>query len=103
LPYLQLDTEGLRGSIAKFVDNDVLASLQTHTGFAAGDTLLFVLGTTEQTAKVGNKLRLELRDRYQLADIKELAYAWIVNFPFFERDDDSGKIDFAHNPFSMVS
>jgi len=35
-------------------------------------------------------------------DSKELAFAWIVNFPFFEMNDE-GKLDFGHNPFSMVS
>lgn len=102
LPYLQLDVEGLRGSIAKFVDESTLASLQSTTWFSTWDTLLFVLWNTEQTAKAGNKLRLELRDRYQLADTKELAFVWIVNFPFFEMNDE-GKMDFCHNPFSIVS
>ena len=79
-----------------------MAKIQENTGFSKGDTLFFVLGTDEQVAKVGNKLRLDLRDRYQLVDPKELSFAWIVNFPFFEMNDE-GKLDFAHNPFSMVS
>ena len=63
---------------------------------------MFLLGTSAQVAKVGNKIRLHLRDHYKLADDKELSFAWIVNFPFFEMNDE-GKLDFAHNPFSMVS
>lgn len=102
LPYLQLDAEGLRGSIAKFVDADTLAQLQQKTGFTSGDTLVFMLGTSASVAKVGNKIRMHLRDHYKLVDDKELSFAWIVNFPFFEMNDE-GKLDFAHNPFSMVS
>jgi len=102
LPYLQLDSEWLRWSIAKFVDADTLKKLQEATGFAEGDTLLFVLGNPYEVAKVGNKLRLHCRDHYQLVDMNELSFAWIVNFPFFEMNDE-GKLDFAHNPFSMVS
>lgn len=101
LPYLQLDAEWLRGSIAKFVDEKTLAELSQKTGFTEGDTLLFVLGDAASVAKVGNKIRLDLRDRFHLVDTTELAFAWIVNFPFFEMNDE-GKIDFAHNPFSMV-
>jgi aspartyl-tRNA synthetase len=44
---------------------------------------------------------LDLRDRYNLVTSNELAFGWIINFPFFEMNDE-GKIDFAHNPFSMV-
>jgi aspartyl-tRNA synthetase len=102
LPYLQLDSEGLRGSIAKFVDEKTLAQLAQKTSFTSGDTLVFVLGTAQEVAKVGNKVRMDMRDRFSLVDNRELNFAWIVNFPFFEMNDE-GKLDFAHNPFSMVS
>ena len=102
LPYLQLDSEWLRGSIAKFVDQDMLEQISQKTWFTKGDTLLFALGDTSLVAKVGNKIRLDIRDRFNLVDTEELNFAWIVNFPFFEINDE-GKLDFAHNPFSMVS
>lgn len=103
LPYLQLDAEGLRGSIAKFVDEATLGELSQKTGFTQGDTLVFVLGDAHSVAKVWNKLRMDCRDRFSLVDSKELSFAWIVQFPFFERDEDTGKVDFGHNPFSMVT
>lgn len=103
LPYLQLDSEWLRWSIAKFIDEATLKQLQEATWFAEGDILLFVLGSSDEVAKVGNKIRLDCRDRFNLVDTKELAFGWVVNFPFFERDEEKGTIDFAHNPFSMVS
>ena len=102
LPYLQLDAEGLRWSIAKFVDEKTLAELSQKTGFTQGDTLLFALGDLHSVAKVGNKVRMDCRDRFNLVDNNELSFAWIVNFPFFEMNDE-WKLDFAHNPFSMVS
>lgn len=101
LPYLQLDESGLKGSIAKFVSPDLLETLKTTTGFSEWDTLFFFLWDTWSVAKVWNKIRMDLRDRFSLVDSKELAFAWIVNFPFFEVED--GKIDFWHNPFSMVT
>ena len=63
---------------------------------------MFVLGDVHSVAKVGNKVRMDCRDRFNLVDNTELSFAWIVNFPFFEMNDE-GKLDFAHNPFSMVS
>ncbi|MEY3197833.1 MAG: Aspartate--tRNA ligase [Candidatus Parcubacteria bacterium] len=101
MPYLQLDETGLRGSIAKFISDETLENLKTETGFSEGDTLFFFLGNSVSLAKVGNKVRMDLRDRFSLVDSKELAFAWIVNFPFFEVED--GKVDFCHNPFSMVT
>jgi aspartyl-tRNA synthetase len=92
----------LRGSIAKFVDEKTLVELSQKTGFTQGDTLLFALGDAHSVAKVCNKVRMDCRDRFSLVDTNELSFAWIVNFPFFEMNDE-GKLDFAHNPFSMVS
>jgi aspartyl-tRNA synthetase len=101
LPYISLDSEGLKGSIAKFITPEVLENLKTTTEFAEGDTLFFFLGNAASIAKAGNKVRMDLRERFLLVDSKELAFAWIVNFPFFEVEDD--KVDFCHNPFSMVT
>jgi aspartyl-tRNA synthetase len=84
LPYIQLDWSELKGSIAKFIDTTTLKLLVEQTGFADGDTLLFVLGTSDQVAKVGNKIRMDMRDRFHLVDTAELAFAWIVNFPFLK-------------------
>ena len=63
---------------------------------------MFVLGDAQSVAKAGNKIRMDMRDRFQLVTNDELAFVWIVNFPFFEMNDE-GKMDFCHNPFSIVS
>jgi aspartyl-tRNA synthetase len=101
LPYISLDSEGVKGSIAKFISPELLENIKTTTGFSEWDTLFFFLWNKASIAKVGNKVRMDLRERYSLVDSKELAFAWIVNFPFFEVED--GKVDFCHNPFSMVT
>jgi aspartyl-tRNA synthetase len=100
LPYISLDSEWLKGSIAKFITPEVLENLKITTGFTEWDTLFFFLGNAASIAKAGSKVRMDLRERFSLVDPKELAFAWIVNFPFFEVEDD--KVDFWHNPFSMV-
>jgi len=48
-----------------------------------------------------NVVRLALRDKFNLADRNAVTFAWVTDFPMFEIDKDTGKIDFEHNPFSM--
>jgi aspartyl-tRNA synthetase len=65
--------------------------------------LFFGAGHQDLVNKVLNKIRLHLRDTYHLANDNELAFCRVTNFPFYERDESTGKLDFCHNPFSMVS
>jgi aspartyl-tRNA synthetase len=52
--------------------------------------------------KVLHTVRIFLRDKYSLVDDNELAFCFVVDFPFFEVDEETGKLDFGHNPFSKV-
>jgi len=49
-----------------------------------------------------NKVRLAIRDKYNLVNNNDLCFVRIEDFPMFEKDDETGKLDFAHNPFSNV-
>jgi aspartyl-tRNA synthetase len=53
--------------------------------------------------KVLGNVRIALRNKYNLVDPTTLSFAWITDFPMFEKDDKTGKLDFAHNPFSSVN
>jgi aspartyl-tRNA synthetase len=66
-----------------------------------GDIVFFSADEFKKAVSILNKVRLSLRDRFHLADTKKLALCWIIDFPMFEKDESTGKIDFAHNPFSM--
>ena len=92
----------LGGSIGKLIDTDTKNTLQEATDAADGDILLFAIGSHEEVGKVLNKLRLHLRDEYNLADNNELAFCWITDFPFYELNESSGERDFGHNPFSHI-
>ncbi len=102
LPYLVWDAEWLKGSIAKFFDEDTAAALAAQLGAKAGDIVFFAAGQKSLVAKTLNVVRLFLRDKYNLADRNHLAFVWITDFPFYEMNDE-GKLDFAHNPFSHVT
>lgn len=102
MPYIYIDNWEIKWSIAKFITPDISANLSAQAWLKDGQTMFIVVWSHEETAKIGSKIRLDLRDRYNLVNNNELSFCRIVNFPFFEKDDD-GKLDFAHNPFSMVS
>ena len=90
----------LSGGISKYVTEEEKASLKKLTGFTSGDTLFFIADEKEKAIKYTNVLRNELGKELELIDENDYKFCWIVDFPFFEKDDD-GNIAFAHNPFSM--
>lgn len=92
--------EELSGGISKYVTEEEKAALKKLTNFAAGDTLFFIADEKEKAIKFTNVLRNELGKELELIDENDYKFCWIVDFPFFEKDDD-GNIAFSHNPFSL--
>lgn len=94
------ENDELSGGIAKYVTDEEKQKLKELTNFSAGDTLFFVADEKDKAIKYTNVLRNELGKELELIDENDYKFCWIVDFPFFEKDDD-GNIAFAHNPFSM--
>ena len=94
------ENDELSGGVAKFVTDEEKSALKKLTNFAAGDTLFFIADAEEKAIKFANVLRNELGKELDLIDPNDYKFCWIVDFPFFEKDDE-GKIEFSHNPFSM--
>ena len=90
----------LSGGISKFVTEDEKAKLKALTNFKEGDTLFFIADEKEKAIKYTNVLRNELGKELELIDPNDYKFCWIVDFPFFEKDDD-GNIQFSHHPFSL--
>lgn len=92
---------GGAGPLAKNIGEERTEAVRTQLGLEAGDACFFVAGRPEKfyafagsaRTRVGEELNLVDRDRFELA--------WIIDFPFYEWDEDNKKVDFAHNPFSM--
>ena len=101
LATLALSAEGVRGTAAKFVSEAELNSLQELTGAKAGDLVLIVADQVAVANKCLNVLRLHLRDKLNLADPNLLAFAFVVDFPMFEYNEEDKKWDAAHHPFTM--
>ncbi len=101
LGYVTLAEGAARGPIAKFVDAPRLARLREITGAADGDAVFFVGDKRAAADKLAGKARLKLGEDLDLLEKNAYRFCWIVDFPMFERDEETGKIDFSHNPFSM--
>jgi aspartyl-tRNA synthetase len=101
LGYVTLAEGGARGPIAKFLDPPRLARLREATGLADGDAVFFVGDRRAVADKVAGKVRTRLGEELDLLEKDAFRFCWIVDFPMYERDEETGRIDFSHNPFSM--
>lgn len=102
LAYVTYTEEWIQWWIAKFLTEENKEALKSKLDFQQGNTLLFVADKYEVAIKAMNKVRLELRDKYNLVDKDDMGFVWIEDFPMFELDEETGKYGFAHNPFSYV-
>ena len=94
------DNDEISGGVSKFVTEVEKQKLKELTNFEKGDTLFFVADEKDNAIKFTNVLRNELGKELGLIDENDYKFCWIVDFPFFEKDDD-GNIAFSHNPFSL--
>ncbi len=102
LGYIVFEGDQAKGPIAKFLDAGRLAKLQELAGVGAGDAVFFVADKKPlAAAKLAGAARRKLGEELELIEPNAFRFCWIVDFPMYERDEDTGKIDFSHNPFSM--
>lgn len=101
LAYVHVSENGdFETGISKFVTPEEKEQLKALTNFQPNDTIFFVADQKSRVVKFADVLRQELGKRLNLIDEQDYQFVWIVDFPFFELDDD-GKIEFSHNPFSL--
>jgi aspartyl-tRNA synthetase len=92
----------LRGPLAKHLDADVQSDLMAHLDASPGDALLLIADADKTTARaLLGSLRTHLGAELDLIRKDAYRFCWIVDFPMYERDKDTGRIGFSHNPFSM--
>ena len=94
------ENDELSAGVSKFVTEEEKAELKKLVGFETGDTVFFVADEEEKVIKFTNVLRNELGKELELIDENDYKFCWIVDFPFFEKDEE-GNIAFSHNPFSL--
>ncbi|WP_420393641.1 aspartate--tRNA ligase [Acuticoccus sp.] len=89
------------GPIAKNIGPERTEAIRTRLGLGAGDAVFFAAGRPDEFRRFAGEARQRIGDELKLADKDQFAFCWIVDFPMFEADEETGRIDFSHNPFSM--
>ena len=101
LGYVVFEGGAAKGPIAKFLDEPRLAKLRELTGAGDGDAVFFVCDKKLAAAKFAGVVRKKLGEEMELIAPGDFRFCWIVDFPMYERNEDTGQIEFSHNPFSM--
>lgn len=101
LAYITYQDGEAKSPIAKFLSEKELADVQQKTGAVDGDAVFFGADSRSVVNAVLGRLRNEFASHFNLKDPSVVAFAWIIDFPFYEWDERSKKLDFGHNPFSM--
>ena len=89
------------GPIDKFLKPGDREELIERNGSKAGDVIYFIADTAAEAPKLAGQIRTEVANRLDLIDKNRFDFCFIVDFPMFEQDEESGQIIFTHNPFSM--
>jgi len=101
LGYITFAEGSAKGPIAKFLDEPRLAKLRALCGIGDGDAVFFVCDKKAPAAKLGGAARTKIGHELGLIAKNEFRFCWIVDFPMYELNEETGKIEFSHNPFSM--
>ncbi|MDP1714198.1 MAG: aspartate--tRNA ligase [Anaerolineales bacterium] len=101
MPTLAVTAEGVKGSASKFVTAAEVESLKAKVNAKEGDLILFATDERKVANKVLGGLRLWFRDKLNLADKDMMAFAWVVDFPFFAWNEENKTWESEHHPFTM--
>ncbi len=101
MAYIIWTEEGEKSPIAKFMSPEALNQLKADGGIKSGDALFFLADKEKEVMNIGGHVITELGKQLNLIDPNIFKFCWIVDFPMFEPDEETGKIGFSHNPFSM--
>lgn len=102
LGYLEvLEDLSYKGPIDKFIPDDMKKEFLELAGLEAGDTIFFMADKEERAAYFAGQIRTELGTKLDLLEKNAYRFCYINDFPMFEKDPETKKIGFTHNPFSM--
>ena len=101
LGYVTFDGAEGKGPIAKFLPAPAQDELKKLTGAESGDAVFFVCDDAAKAAPLAGKARTKIAEELDIIEKNTFKFCWIVDFPMYEVNDKTGKVDFSHNPFSM--
>jgi aspartyl-tRNA synthetase len=89
------------GPLAKNIGPERTEAIRQQLHLNKGDAAFFLAGKPHEFEGVAGRARVAIGEELGLVDESRFAFAWIVDFPMYEKDDETGRVDFSHNPFSM--
>ena len=104
LAYFTLEKDkqiSAKGPIGKFFTSDSLEEIMKITGAKEGDSVFLACGKVNEVEKITSQARAKIAEDLNLIDDNIFAFCWIVDYPMFEKDEQTNQIGFSHNPFSM--
>jgi len=90
-----------KGPVGKFFSKEALVEIMKITGAEIGDSIFFACGKINDVEKITSQARDKIAEDLDLIDKNTFAFCWIVDYPMFEKNEVTNKIEFSHNPFSM--
>ncbi len=101
LAWIAFAPDGIRSSLPKSALNEnLLGALRSQTGASDGDAVYMVADERSSAQVIAGKMRLSIGDDRELRDPKTFAFCWVLDFPLFERDEETGALTPAHHPFT---
>ena len=104
LAYFTIEKEenlSAKGPVGKFFSEEALEEIMKITGAEIGDSIFFACGKISEVEKITSLARDKIAKDLELIDDNTFAFCWIVDYPMFEKNEVTNKIEFSHNPFSM--
>ena len=104
LAYFTIEKEdqlSAKGPIGKFFSHEALEEIMKQTNSEVGDSIFMACGKQNDLEKIASLARDKIAKDLDLIDDDVFAFCWIVDYPMFEKDEATNKIEFSHNPFSM--
>ena len=94
---------GIEGSgpLAKNIGEERTENIRAQMKLEAGDACFFIAGVPKDFVAFAGNARLEIAKELEMIDENKFEFCWIVDFPFYEWDEENKKVEFSHNPFSM--
>jgi len=87
--------------LSKFIPSQILESMAKKSGVKSGDALFFSCSNEKDAYKLASSARELIGEQLNLIEKNKFKFCWIVDFPMFEINEETNKLDFSHNPFSM--
>ena len=101
LGYIIFEGGEAKGPIARNLEPERAAAIRAAAGLEDGDAVFFAAGKRDEAAKLAGLARTRLGQELGLIEADAYRFCWVTDFPMYERNEETGQIEFSHNPFSM--